>query len=282
MDRRPPALLLPAGAGVAGSVAALASLAGNADAETTVATPPPDPQHKVLLTNLAIAGFIGAWGAANWDYGDNGWQVADEGWFGQQTDEGGADKAGHLYTGYVLARSLSGLYRHYGLAGQDARDAGALSALGAMTFMEFGDGFSPYGWSNEDAAMNVAGTALGWWLAGHPALDRRFALRGEYRFHAEHAQDVLTDYERWRYYATLKLDGFDAMPEPLRWVELHAGWYARGYADADPANDRRLAFVGIGLSLPKLARAVRLPRTAVFLDYFQPPGTVLIDEHRQR
>lgn len=233
------------------------------------------PAQKVLATDLAVIGFIGAWGAANWDYGSNSWRTTDEGWFGRSTKEGGADKAGHLYSTYVIGRSLAGLFRTYGYDKHTAISRGALSALAAMSFMEFGDGFSPYGLSWEDQAMNVAGAALAWWMAAHPALDRRMALRAEYRFHAEHASDFFTDYERWRYYLVLKPGGFDAMPEPLRWVELHAGYFARGYHDEDPSNDRRSTFVGIGLSLPMIARRANLARTAVFLDYFQPPDTVL-------
>lgn len=237
-----------------------------------------DATRKVVLLNAGVAGFIAAWGATNWYYGERGWHTEDEGWFGQDTDEGGADKAGHLYTGYVLARSLTGAFRHFGYDHHRAARVGALSSLAAMTFMELGDGFSPYGYSWEDTAMNVAGAGLGWLLAENPSLDRKLALRGEYRFHAEHTEDLLTDYERWRYYAALKLDGFDAMPVPLRWLELHAGFFSRGYGDNLPGNERRETFIGVGLSLTKLARELGWRRTGVFLDYFQPDNTVLRDD----
>lgn len=234
-----------------------------------------DATRKVVLLNAGVAAFITAWGATNWEYGERAWHTEDEGWFGQDTDEGGADKAGHLYTGYVLARSLTGAFRHFGYDHHHAARVGALSSLAAMTFMEVGDGYSPYGYSWEDTAMNVAGAGLGWLLAENPSLDRKLALRGEYRFHADHTGDLLTDYERWRYYAALKLDGFEAMPEPLRWLEIHAGFFSRGYGDNLPGNERRETFVGVGLSLTKLARELGWGRTSVFLDYFQPDNTVL-------
>lgn len=248
--------------------------AGPAEPAITAEERARDADHRVLATNLAVLGFIAAWGAVNWDYGDNPWQTTDEGWFGQSTTEGGADKAGHLYTGYVLGRSFTGLFRRYGYDADKAARAGAASSLAAMTFMEFGDGFSPYGFSAQDEAMNVAGAGLAWLLAANPGLDRRIALRGEYRVHADHAGDFFTDYERWRYYAVLKLDGFERMPRALRWLELHAGYFARGYANQDPADDRRDTFVGVGVSLTKLAREQGWRRTGVFLDYFQPPDTV--------
>lgn len=236
------------------------------------------PDQKVLATDLAIIGFIGAWGAANWEYGDNRWRTTDEGWFERDTREGGADKAGHLYSSYVLGRALSGLFRGYGFDQHAAAQHGALSSLAAMTFMEFGDGFSPYGFSREDQAMNLAGAGLAWLLAENPSLDRKIALRGEYRLHAEHTGDLLTDYDRWRFCLTLKPDGFTGMPNPLRWIELHAGYYARGFHDTDPANDRRVPFVGIGLSLTRLARELGWQRSANFLNHFQPPDTVLRDD----
>lgn len=239
----------------------------------------PSPRQKALATELAVIGFIGAWGAANWDYGGNGWQTEEEGWFDRNTREGGADKAGHVYTGYVIGRSLAGLFAGYGYDKRDAARLGALGSLGVMTFMEMGDGFSPYGFSWEDQAMNLAGAGLAWLLADNPALARRVALRGEYRVHGAHTGDVLTDYDRWRYYLTLKLDGFEHLPPALRWLELHAGYYARGYADGNPLNNERTAFIGAGISLTKLARALGHPRTAVFLDYFQPPDTTARADH---
>ncbi len=249
--------------------------AAGSDAGTAIAaTQPPAGNGRIVRANLAVLGFIAAWGATNWDYGNNGWQTTGEGWFGADTDEGGADKAGHLYTAYVLGRSLTGWFGRDGYDQRKAAWAGAASSLAAMTFMELGDGFSPYGFSAEDEVMNVAGAGLAWLLATHPALDRKLALRGEYRLHAEHLEDFLTDYDRWRYYAVLKLDGFGQVPPALRWVELHAGYYTRGYGSDIAGDERREGFVGIGLSLTRVARALGWRKTAVFLDYFQPPGTV--------
>lgn len=280
------AALLVTALSAAGGPAWAADVPGATDAASVTAEPDgthggwaaKNPGNQMLATNIALAGFIAAWGAANWNYGSNDWHATTEGWFAQQADEGGADKTGHLYTTYVLGRSLTGLFRHYGYDDRSAGWVGAASSLAAMTFMEFGDGFSPYGFSAEDEAMNIAGAGFAWLLAANPALDGKFALRGEYRLHGDHTQDVFTDYDRWCYYATLKLDGFAHTPRALRWVELHTGYYTRGYADTNPTNDRRYYFFGVGLSFAKLARAAGWQRTANFLDYYQPPGTVARDD----
>lgn len=236
------------------------------------------PDEKVVATNLAVAGFITAWGLAFWDYGSQSAHGGSEEWFGQNTGEGGADKAGHLYTGYVLGRAFSGLFRRYGYDEARVARAGALGSLAATTYMEIGDSFSPYGFSREDMAMNIVGAGAGWLFEANPALAARFALRGEYDPFGGGSSDVLTDYDNWRYLVTVKLDGFNHMPKPLRWIEVHAGYYARNYGDADPANDQRHSFVGVGISLPKLAAALGWRRTATFLDYYQPPGTVARDD----
>lgn len=270
-----PALALLVAGAVVGVVARADDGAAAPAAEPAGRWASLEPGTKVGVVNAAVLGFIAAWGLVYWDYGVKDWSATDEGWFGADTNEGGADKAGHLYTSYVLGRSLTGTFRSFGYDPHKAAWAGAASSLAAMTFMEFGDGFSPYGFSKEDEVMNVAGAGIAWLLAANPSLDRKFALRGEYRVNTNHTDDVLTDYDRWRYYATVKLDGFDGMPRALRWVELHAGYYVRGYADTDPANDRRASFVGIGLSLTKFARERGWKKTGVVLDYFQPPDTVL-------
>lgn len=242
--------------------------------QTNAATQTLSPLQKVILTDVGAAAVIAGWGFVNWDYGQTDWHSQNEGWFGQSTKEGGADKAGHLYATYTLGRSLTGLFRHYGYDHDKSVFAGAASSFGIMTLMELADGYSPYGYSPEDETMNLAGAGAAWLLAANPSLDRKFALRGEYHVNRHAAQDVLTDYERWRYYLTVKLDGFEGMPEPLRWIELHAGYFVRGYDDADPANDERATFVGIGLSFSKLARSLGWQRTGTFFNYFQPPHTI--------
>lgn len=239
------------------------------------------PTQKVIATDLAVAAFIVGWGYANWDYGQEHWHARDEGWFGQSTDEGGADKGGHFYATYALGRGLTGLFRHYGYDHDKAVLAGVGSSLGAMMLMELGDGYSPYGYSEEDAAMNLLGAGAAWLLATQPSLDRKLALRGEYHVNRHEAADFFTDYERWRYYLVLKLEGFEAMPEPLRWIELHSGYFARGYADDVAGNEQRTTFVGLGFNFSKLAKRAGWKRTGVFLDYFQVPHTAWREDNER-
>lgn len=230
--------------------------------------------RKVLRSRQLAGGVILGWGLLQWDYGSRPIHFRSEGWFGQGTPEGGADKLGHLYTGYVLTRGMASLYRGWGLDADRAAREAALTSVLVTTVMEVGDGFSPYGISGEDLLMNLAGAWVGQALARSPAWRERFDLRVEYRFNTT-TNDFTTDYEHARHLAALKLGGFDALRDtPLRWLELQGGYYARGYSDPR-ASDRRTAYVGVGLNLPLLLRRAGQERIATFLQFYQPPGTSL-------
>lgn len=259
--------------------------------ETTAASPAADAltegsqarleraELKVLRSRQLAAGVILAWGLLQWDYGSRPLHFRSEGWFGQSTPEGGADKLGHLYTGYLLARGMASLYRDWGLTVDRAAREAALTSVLVTTVMEVGDGFSPYGSSGEDLLMNLAGAWAGEALARSPAWRERLDLRVEYRFNTD-TSDFTTDYEHARHLIALKLGGFDALRgTPLSWLEVQGGYYTRGYSDP-LAPDRRTAYAGVGLNLPLLLRRAGQERTATFLQFYQPPGTILRLEDR--
>lgn len=271
-----------AGAALAGEALPAAALpAGPEPAPAATAAGPPGAEEeaarRVRDSRLAGAALVGAWGLLQWDYGERSFHTRGEGWFGPDTPEGGADKLGHLYTGYLLARGTAALYRRWGMAPERAALEGALSSLAVTTAMELGDGFSPYGFAPEDMVMNLAGAAAGYALARHPAWRERVDLRVEYRFNRQ-VHDITTDYSHARYLVAFKPAGFAALDAtPLRWLELQAGYFARGYDDP-LAPDRRTAFVAVGLNLPLLARAAGLERTAAVLQFWQPPDSSLRHE----
>ena len=47
-------------------------------------------EEKALSLNLGIGAVVLGWGFANWDFGTSSPRFQDEGWFGRETDEGGA------------------------------------------------------------------------------------------------------------------------------------------------------------------------------------------------
>ncbi len=239
-------------------------------------------ETKARNLNLLAAGATIGWGLINWDYFQQSPQANREDWFGRETDEGGADKLGHLYTTYALSHLFASIYDSWDYPREEALRLGSFSALGTMTIMELGDSFSDYGFSYEDMIMNCVGAAAGYWLGSHPGWQRRLDLRLEYAPSLSNFEtDVVTDYEHHKYLLALKADGFEIMAaSPLRYLELHIGYYSRGYDDyksSQPYDDReRIVYLGLGLNVGKAIDGVW--KTRIF-DYLQLPYTYLPVEH---
>ena len=237
-------------------------------------------KQDVINVNLAGIGIVTAWGVANWDYFTNSPQARSEGWFQNDTSSGGADKLGHLYTGYVTAHGLSYLYENWCFNKIDAALYGALSSLAILGYMEVGDSFSDYGFSKEDFVVNAAGSLLGYYLYINPNLANKVDLRWEYGLHPNQG-DVITDYENTKYLVALKLNGFEFSHNNFfKHIELHAGYYTRGFDNAAAGKERNL-FFGIGLNLTDLLRRHSYKKTATVLRYVQVPGTNL-EIHKDR
>lgn len=239
-------------------------------------------QTKVRNLNLLAAGATIGWGIINWDYFQRSPQTGREDWFGRETDEGGADKLGHLYTTYALSHLYATIYHHWDYPQEQALRLGAFSALGTMTIMELGDSFSDYGFSYEDMLMNCLGAAAGYWMGSHPDWQKRLDLRLEYAPSLRNFEtDFITDYDHHKYLLALKADGFEMLADsPLRYLELHLGYYARGYDDYksyQPDDDReRIVYLGLGVNVGKVIEG--LWKTRIF-NYLQPPYTYLPVEH---
>lgn len=231
-------------------------------------------QDKIIKTNLTGIGIVTAWGVANWDYFTRSPHAQSEGWFGNNTDEGGADKLGHLYTTYITAHGLAHWFESECVAKDDAALYGALSSLAILGYMEVGDAFSDYGFAYEDMVANSVGAVLGYYLYKDAALAKKLDLRWEYGVHPN-KKDFTTDYENSRYLAALKFNGFEFGQKPgLKHLELHAGYYSRGFADANARKERK-PFIGIGLNITDLFNRRGYKKTATALRYLQVPGTAI-------
>jgi hypothetical protein len=236
-------------------------------------------ERKLLYVNLGMAAFITAWGVANWEYFQNSPHTTNEGWFGFATDDGGVDKLGHAYTSYLLTHVLANRYEAWGYDAERAGLYGTLSAFGVQAFMELGDSFSGYGFSYEDFLGNVAGSLAGYLSWEYPEVGRKIDFRIEYRPNFDEG-DVFTDYEHHKYLLAFKLGGFDALEHtPLRFLELHAGYYARGYEDTLLADNERKFYVGLGINLSQIARETGHRKIASVLNFYQVPYTYAAAVH---
>lgn len=245
----------------------------NAMTSDCAAESPWEEQKQDLINvNLTGIGIVTAWGVTQWDYFSNSPKAGSEDWFQNHTDEGGADKIGHMYTSYVTAHGLSYFFETWCVKQKDAALYGALSSLAILGYMEVGDSFSTYGFSKEDFVANGLGSLVGYYLYVNPELANKIDLRWEYGIHPS-GSDFTTDYENSKYLFALKLNGFDTFRDTfLKHFELQLGYYSRGFDDPLETKERNIYF-GIGLNLTDLFMRNKYKKTATVLRYIQVPGT---------
>jgi uncharacterized protein YfiM (DUF2279 family) len=205
-----------------------------------------------------------------------------EGWFGRSTDSLGMDKLHHAYKTYVIADVLQGLIsKRQGPKGAAA--AGALISLGLMTYGELYDGMTKgHGWSNEDMTVHLAGAGFAVLRNTVPGLREKVDMRMLTMPTFRGKQTDLTNLLAQRkYLLAAQLSGFRKLEDtPLRYVELHFGYFGRGFTEKERAMGeplRRRLFVGLGFNVQSLfskkpqSRLTRLAKGA--LDYIQLPYT---------
>jgi hypothetical protein len=214
-----------------------------------------------------------------------GFKFHDEGLFGKDTRELGMDKLVHAHNTYLLTELIAARIRKNTRTTAGTELSGALLASGLMLYSEFYDGFKG-GFGFKDVAFNSMGAGFGVLRNTVPGLEEKLDFRRLVVPYDGHVYSFtgLNHYRQDRYLFALELGGFKGLRKsPLRFVELHAGYYATGFTeeekeDGDPL--RRKIFVGVGLNLNQLIFG-RAPRSRVtraasqVLDYWQPPYTYL-------
>jgi hypothetical protein len=230
-------------------------------------------EKKAVALNLAGAAAVVAYGTFFWNYSlKNPYHTESEGWFGAGTNHGGVDKCGHFYVGYLMGDMFSYFYDRWGFERERSALLAFLSSVGFTTVMEIGDGFSEYGSSPEDMVANITGAGASYLLHKYPSLSDRIDLRVEYR--PSGTGDISTDYAYMKFLIALKAEGFSHVQNDyLKYLELHFGYYAKGYEKEEPVRERNL-YIGIGLNFSRLARRYSKP-LATFLHYYQIPYTYL-------
>jgi hypothetical protein len=121
-------------------------------------------EKKMLTVNAATGAGIVLWGLSFWEYGQHKPRFESEGWFSEDTGDGGADKLAHFEATYITSHLFSNLYNKWGYENNDSAKLGALPGFGVMGLMELGDSFSEYGFSYEDLIMNGLGSCAAYLL----------------------------------------------------------------------------------------------------------------------
>jgi hypothetical protein len=225
-------------------------------------------EEKRNYTVITSAALVGLWGLATWDYGSSGMHLSSEGWFEQDSKHGGADKLGHFWFTYSFADALSALYESYGYDAETAHRYGALSSWTVQMAMEVGDASSEsQGFSWEDSVVNTVGALTSILMYNYPEINRKIDFRMEYVFNVK-IEGIFDDYSNHFYSLALKLNGFDSLEDTfLKYFELHAGYYTRGYENTD--NDKRAIYGGISLNFSRLFSQYGYHKTGKVLEYFQ-------------
>ncbi|MGH8809064.1 MAG: DUF2279 domain-containing protein [Noviherbaspirillum sp.] len=281
--------------------AAYASDAAPPEKEHSSMSPTPEQmQRRTLGIILGGAAALGVYGKTHWWQNgfDSGFHTASEGWFGQNTYAGGADKFGHLYMTYAVTRLFSRAYEWAGNTPDASLRMAAVMTLSAFTAVEILDGMTQkWRFSKEDAIMNAVGVGAALLLEKNPAIDRVLDLRLQYWPSPEnrHNFDPFGDYSGQTYLLVAKASGIPALREHhwLRYLEFAVGYGSRGYGDPQSAvnSERsRNVYVGISLNLSEVLRdsvfrhsfePSRPQRfTETFLEYVQVPGTAALHAHR--
>lgn len=255
--------------------------------------------RSLLLVNTAVVGAgvagVAAYGLTKWwDEGFTGsFHSVDEGWFGQDTRYGGADKAGHAYSAYVGVRLVSALLQSYGNDPEAAARIAFWATLGTMTAVEVADGFSKqYAFNYQDAVMNAVGAGFAWWLERNPELDELLDFRLYYRKSSESSSwDAFGDYSGQRYLLVAKASGVPQLRDiPIvRYLELAVGYGTQGYDGPPGTVPSRNVYAGLQLNVSAILsdtvfRDGRWPEARrafeVALDFWQVPYTGVYADSR--
>ena len=241
--------------------------------------------RRIKWESLGALGYFTAVNSPKFFKETTSLHFKDEGWFGRSTENLGVDKLTHAFDAYILAEILHArLHAKTDGTSGDAFTAAVL-ATGLMFYSELYDGIeTDSGISVQDMVMNAAGATFSLLRNTAPGLREKLDFRLLLMPNADiYTRTGKRHYAQQRYLLALQLAGFERFKDtPLRFVELHAGYYASGFTAKDVARGakpRRRLFFGIGLNLRELF--FRAPRSTagriagVGLDYIQIPYTAV-------
>jgi uncharacterized protein YfiM (DUF2279 family) len=191
------------------------------------------------------------------------WHYTSEGWFGQDTYAGGADKASHIVSFYAVARMMKEAYRTFGMSEDPAVLLASGISLAAGVATEIGDATNKYGFSWEDVGADAIGAAAGYAIMKTKTED----LFG-FRAGLVPAPDVVygglgKDYSEEIYTADLKIAGLGRRlrfsPGIARFLLLSATYGSKGYPYSDPDVRQRQVGIELGINFREVLTALHVP-----------------------
>lgn len=220
----------------------------------------------------------------------------DEGWFGLDTYAGGADKLGHMFSNYAIARGTTQILRGSGWHPVTASLVSSGLTLSFFTMLEIKDGFHRgFGFSWGDMVANVTGNVLAQSMENIPALDERFDIRLEYQPTPEFVDmliqngvvDAAEDYSGQTFMLVYHLGTVPFLVDELelewpRYFDLAVGFQAINFLPRldDPSRPpaQRL-FVGMSVNLQQLVLEIFYPpqRDEIFAPVQRTTGYEVVE-----
>ncbi len=187
-------------------------------------------------------------------------KFTNEGGFAEDTKFGGMDKLGHAwYTNTISDLLYSRIQPREGNSHASALKAAGIS-FGIMTLIEVADGFATTttGFSSGDLMADAVGASLSYVRNTNPKIQKLVDFRLEYL--PNHTRKKLGTgefYSDQKYLLAWKLSGLNRIKKtnPLRFLEFHTGYYARGFSTIEKAKGdkkERNLYVGLGINLNEL------------------------------
>ncbi len=240
-------------------------------------------ETKLRALNIGIIGGMMLYGLIFWDYGENGFEFTNEGWFSYDTKYGGADKLGHAFSTYFAVQAFSSVYERWGYDRHEGNVYGSLSAWATFFMVEVADATSRHGFSYEDLVVDTIGALVGFWRREYPGFEKRVDFRVEYwpsyAVTSGDDTDIASDYSGYKYLMALKGSGFDMTSSTwLQYLELQAGYFTRGYQNGDEdhyGDPHRVLYGALAVNLTHIFDKHNWNKTASFLRYYQVPYTYL-------
>jgi hypothetical protein len=217
-----------------------------ADAELLPPAKAPRPNRLLgTLVPVATLGLVLANSLLG--YEGQSFHVTNEGWFGSDTRDGGADKASHFADYYIVSKEIAFLYEKLGYSENAARWWGFGVAVSTGLANEVADGFTKYGFSWQDLGMDTlgAGTAV---LISATHTEDLLGVRTSHVPDSTYTHDV--------YSADLKISGLErrlgVKLGPLRWLLFSVTYGSKGYRVTPPIELQRQLGLEIGLNLQQI------------------------------
>jgi hypothetical protein len=201
---------------------------------------------------------------------NGGFHETSEGFFGESTYTGGADKAAHFVHYTMAARLFETTYQRIGYSDGTSRWLAFGTAVGTGLATEVGDGTTLFGFSWEDFVMDALGAASAMGLSA-TGWDDTLGFRFGNYISQHHYSDCCPDTGRYGrdysgeiYTTDVKLAGAARRLKldfgPARYLLFSMTYGTNGYRHAPAALQQRLVGFEIGIHFSEILRSLRVPR----------------------